>query len=137
VYLWDVKILVNSRSPSHSRCIDTFGDYVLDMAMVKPSLLLTTSRDSMVRLFDYMTGHELHNVSLAPSWACSVSFSTTGEYFVTGSFDNNINLFETRDFTKLREIRCFNLGIMCVRFPLDLSYIVAGTTEGMLQQITL
>lgn len=137
VYLWDVKILVNSRSPSHSRCIDSFGDYVLDMAMVKPSLLLTTSRDSMVRLFDYMTGHELHSISLAPSWACSVAFSESGEFFCTGSFDNNINLFETRAFTKIREIRAFNLGIMCVRFPHDLSYIVAGTTEGFLQQIML
>lgn len=56
VYLWDVKILVNSRSPSHSRCIDTFGDYVIDIAMAKPSLLLTSTRDSMIRLTDYMNG---------------------------------------------------------------------------------
>ncbi|KAI8904358.1 WD40-repeat-containing domain protein [Gorgonomyces haynaldii] len=137
VYIWDIKILVNSRSPTHSRCIDTFGDYVLDMAMMKPSLLLTTSRDSVVRLFDYMTGHELHSVNLSPSWACTITFSDNGEYFATGSFDNNLFIFRTRDFVKLREIRVFNLGIMCVRFPRDLSYIAVGTSEGFLQQITL
>ncbi|KAH6596616.1 hypothetical protein BASA50_004947 [Batrachochytrium salamandrivorans] len=137
VYIWDTKILANSRSPTHSRCIDSFGDYVLDMAMSKPTLLLTTSRDYTIRLFDYMSGHELHSVNLSPSWACSVSFSGNGEYFATGSFDNNVIIFQTRSFEKMREVRVFNLGIMCVRFPKDLSYVVVGTTEGFLQQIPL
>ncbi|KAJ8324569.1 hypothetical protein O5D80_006814 [Batrachochytrium dendrobatidis] len=137
VYIWDIKILANSRSPTHSRCIDSFGDYVLDMAMCKSSLLLTTSRDSTIRLFNYMSGHELHSFSLAPSWACSVCFSNNGEYFATGSFDNNIIIFRTHDFAKMREIRAFNLGIMCVRFPRDMSYVVVGTTEGFVQQIPL
>ncbi|KAL2913300.1 hypothetical protein HK105_207178 [Polyrhizophydium stewartii] len=137
VYIWDTKILANSRSPTHSRCIDSFGDYVLDMAMYRPSMLLTTARDSTVRLFDYMTGHELQSHNLSPSWACSVCFSDNGEYFATGSFDNNVIIFRTRDFARMREIRVFNLGIMCVRFPKDLSYVVVGTTEGFVQQINL
>eukprot|EP00842_Homolaphlyctis_polyrhiza_P004484 jgi/Hompol1/5036/HPOL_004113-RA len=137
IYIWDTKILANSRSPTHSRCIDPFGDYVLDMALCKPSLLLATARDSTVRLFDYMTGHELQSFNLSPSWACSVCFSDNGEYFATGSFDNNVLIFRTKDFVKMREIRVFNLGIMCVRFPKDLSYVIVGTTEGFIQQIPL
>jgi WD40 repeat protein len=137
VYIWDTKILANSRSPSHSRCLDNFTDYVLDMVFVKPTMLLSTSRDSIIRLFDYLTGHELHSFNLAPSWACTLSLSKNEEYFATGSFDNNINIFRTKDFVRVREIRVFNLGILCVRFPTDLSYVVAGTAEGFLQQINL
>ncbi|KAJ3315694.1 hypothetical protein HDV04_002108 [Boothiomyces sp. JEL0838] len=137
VYIWDTKILVNSRSPSHSRCFDSFNDYVLDMILFKPSYLLTTSRDSMLHLFDYMSGQEIYSYSLQPSWACTLSLSENGEYFATGSFDNNINIFRTRDFVKVREIRAFNLGIMCVRFPNDLSYVLVGTAEGFIQQIPL
>ena len=137
IYIWDTKSLANSRSPTHARCIDNFGDYVLDMAMTKPSLLLATARDSTIRLFDYLTGHELQCFNLTPSWACAVAFSNNGEYFATGSFDNNVLVFRTRDFAKMREIRVFNLGIMCIRFPKDLDYVVVGTTEGFLQQITL
>jgi WD40 repeat protein len=137
VYLWDTKILANSRSPSHHRCLDNFHDYVLDMVFIRPTLLLTTSRDSFLRMFDYMTGHELYSYQLAPSWACTLSVSSNEEYFATGSFDNNINIFRVKDFVRVREIRVFNLGIMCIRFPTDLSYVVVGTQEGFIQQITL
>jgi WD40 repeat protein len=137
IYIWDTKILANSRSPSHNRCIDNFNDYVLDMVFIRPSWLLTTCRDSFLRMFDYMTGHEIHSLSLSPSWACSLTVSSNEEYFATGSFDNNINIFRVKDFVRVREIRAFNLGIMCVRFPIDLSYIAVGTQEGFLQQITM
>lgn len=137
VYLWDSKILANSKNPTHTRCIDSFNDYVLDMILCKPAFLLTTSRDSTIRLFDYMTGHELKQFNLAPSWACTISLSANEEYFATGSFDNNINIFRTKDFIRVREIRAFNLGIMHISFPSDLSYLVVGTAEGFLQQIEL
>ncbi|KAJ3304526.1 pre-mRNA-processing factor 17 [Kappamyces sp. JEL0829] len=137
VYIWETKILANSRSPSHSRLFDNFNDYVLDLVLFKPSLLLTSSRDSMIRLFDYLNGHELQSVSLSPSWACTLSLSSNGEYFATGSFDNNINIFRTKDFVRVREIRAFNLGILCVRFPTDLGYVFVGTSEGFMQQIDL
>jgi WD40 repeat protein len=137
VYFWDTKMLANSKSPSHTRCIDKFNDYLLSMVLIKPCLLLCSSRDSTIRLFDYMSGHELHQTTIAPSWACTLSVSSNEEYFATGSFDNNINIFRMSDFSRVREIRVFNLGIMCIRFPDDLSYVVVGTQEGMLQQIIL
>jgi WD40 repeat protein len=114
-----------------------FVDYILDIAMHRPSLLLSTSRDSTVKLFDYLTGHELVSVNLFPSWSCTVTFSSDGEYFATGSFDNNVIIFRTKDGARVREIRTLNLGIMCVRFPRDLTYITVGTVEGFLQQIPL
>jgi WD40 repeat protein len=137
LYIWETKILANSRSPSHSRLFDNFNDYILDMVLFKPSLLLTSSRDSMIRLFDYLNGHELQCVSLAPSWACTLALSSNGEYFATGSFDNNINIFRTKDFVRVREIRVFNLGILCIRFPTDLRYVLVGTSEGFMQQVEL
>ena len=137
VFIWDVKMLANTKSPSHSRCFDNFVDYVLDISMTKPSLMLTASRDSKIRLFDYITGHQLYEVDLSPSWASSISFSEDGECFATGSCDNNINIFRTKDFVKLREIRAFNMGIKCVKFPKDVCYVVIGTEEGFLQQIML
>lgn len=137
IYLWDTKILTNSRSPTHSRLWENFGDYVLDMVLFKPNFLLACARDSTIRLFDYINGHELQSVSLSPSWACTIALSKNEEYFATGSFDNNINIFRVKDFSKVREIRAFNLGILCVRFPSDLGYVIAGTTEGFMQQIDL
>lgn len=137
IYLWDLKILINSKSPTHSRTFDSFNDYVLDLAVTRPTLMLATCRDSTIHLFDYMSGHELQVVSLGPSWACTICFSENGEYFATGSFDNNVNIFRTRDFVKIRQIRVFNLGILCVQFPIDQSYLAVGTSEGFLQQIVL
>ncbi|KAI8920126.1 WD40-repeat-containing domain protein [Powellomyces hirtus] len=137
IYVWDLKILINSRAISHTRCIEAHTDYVLDMATSRPSLLATTSRDSTVRLFDYFSGQELAIFDLQPSWACTICFSDDGQYLATGSFDNNVVLFRVKDATRVRQIRVLNLGILCVRFPKDLSYITVGSTEGFLQQIPL
>jgi WD40 repeat protein len=136
ILIWETKLLVNSKTPVSSRCIDVHLDYVLDIAIHR-NLMLSTSRDGSVRLFDMITGQELKNHTFSPSWACTVCFSDNGEYFATGSFDNNIVIFKTSDFSKVRQIRVFNFGIMVVRFPMDLRYIVVGTTEGFLQQIPL
>ncbi|KAJ3091090.1 hypothetical protein HK102_001722 [Quaeritorhiza haematococci] len=196
IYMWDTKLLVNARgNVTHTRCFESHTDTILDIALARPSLLLSTSRDGTVRLFDYMNGHELHCINIGPSWACTVTFSNvlpnpgpnattinpdannagdskkrptvtfddqpesgsvninmggpsgskgqtssyTGapEYFATGSHDNNVLIFKTTTGDCVRQIRCFNLGILAVRFPVDLSYLVIGTTEGFLQQIPL
>lgn len=137
IYIWDLKILVNSRTISHTRSIEAHSDHVLDLATARPTLLLTTSRDSTVKLFDFLTGHEHFSINLAPSWACTVCFSQNAEYFATGSFDNNVILFKTKTGERVRNIRVLNLGILCVRFPRDLKYLIVGTAEGFLQQIPL
>ncbi|KAI8587990.1 WD40-repeat-containing domain protein [Geranomyces variabilis] len=137
IYVWDLKILINSRAISHTRCIEAHSDYILDMATSRPSLLATTSRDSTVRIFDYVSGQEIAAFDLQPSWACTICFSDDGQYIATGSFDNNVVLFRVKDATRVRQIRVLNLGILCVRFPKDLSYISVGSTEGFLQQIPL
>ncbi|KAJ3213399.1 hypothetical protein HDU67_002931 [Dinochytrium kinnereticum] len=137
MYTWDVKFLLSAKAVSHTRCIESHTDYILDIATFKPTTLLSTGRDSTVRVHDFLTGQEMICVDLSPSWACTVAFSTDGTYFATGSFDNNINIFTAADGERVREIRALNLGIMCVRFPRDLEYVVVGTVEGFLQQIFL
>ncbi|KAJ3031048.1 hypothetical protein HK097_005513, partial [Rhizophlyctis rosea] len=139
VYIWDLKLLLNARHtpPTHTRLIESHTDYILDMATSRPSLLLTTSRDSSIRLFDYITGHELATIDLSPSWACTVAFSEDGQYFAAGTFDNNVGVWRTRDCVKVRGVRVLNLGIVCLRFWRDLSCLVVGTQEGFLQQIPL
>ena len=136
VLIWDFKLLLNSKSPMPFRSFDDHQDYVLDIAIHK-NLLLSTSRDSKLRIFDYVNGMLIHSHNLAPSWACTVSFSENGEYFATGSFDNNLLIFKTSDMSLIRQIRVFNFGILTVKFPKDLSYVIVGTTEGFLQQIPL
>ncbi|KAI8831578.1 WD40-repeat-containing domain protein [Chytridium lagenaria] len=137
IYTWDVKFLMVAKAVSHTRCIETHSDYILDIATLKPTFVLSTSRDCTVRMHEFLTGQELVCVDLSPSWACTVAFSRDGTYFVTGSFDNNINIYTTADGEKIREIRALNLGIMSVGFPRDLEYVVVGTVEGFLQQIFL
>ncbi|KAJ3129538.1 hypothetical protein HK098_001014 [Nowakowskiella sp. JEL0407] len=137
IYLWDTKFLVNAKNITHTRCIESHTDYILDLATTKPNILVSTSRDSTVRVSDFTTGHELHLIDLAPSWACSVAFCESGEFFATGSFDNTVSIFRTNTGERVRQIRIFNLGILSVRFPKDLSCLVVGTTEGFLQRIPL
>ncbi|KAJ3257763.1 hypothetical protein HDU77_002559 [Chytriomyces hyalinus] len=137
IYVWDVKFVSNSKTHTPKRIIEDHRDYVLDLAMARPAYLLTTSRDNTVRMFDINIGCEIYSISLSPSWACTVDFSASGEYFATGSFDNNILIFNSKDGTIVRRIRALNLGIMCVRFPKDLSYVLVGTQEGFVQQIPL
>ncbi|KAJ3025926.1 UNVERIFIED_CONTAM: hypothetical protein HDU68_006456 [Siphonaria sp. JEL0065] len=137
IYIWDIKFVANSRTFSPKRTIEDHRDYILDIAMARPNYLLTVARDSSIRMFDINSANELYKISIAPSWACTATFSPNGEYFATGSFDNNVIIFNTKDGSRVRQIRCLNLGIMCVRFPKDLSYIVVGTQEGFVQQIPL
>jgi WD40 repeat protein len=136
ILIWDSKLLVNSKTPTPIKTIDVHLDYVLDIA-IKENKILTTSRDNSIRMFDLITGYELNSYDLSPSWACTVSFSDNGDYFATGSFDNNLVIFKTSDFSKVRQIRVFNFGIMAIRFPGDLSYVAVGTSEGFIQQIPL
>ncbi|KAJ3348592.1 hypothetical protein HDU83_001133 [Entophlyctis luteolus] len=137
IHVWDVKFVANSRNFAPKRTIENHRDYILDLALTRPAHLLTASRDMTVRLFDYVTGAEVYAVSLAPSWACAVAFSASGEFFATGSFDNNVGIYAVKDGRVVRQIRVLNLGIMCVRWAKDLSYVVVGTQEGFLQQIPL
>ncbi|KAJ3344240.1 kinetochore-associated Ndc80 complex subunit nuf2 [Gonapodya sp. JEL0774] len=138
VFFWDVKLMANTKGTvTQSRVIEAHGDYVLDLAMAKPSYVATCSRDMTVKVFDYVTGHELHSNSIAPSWACSVSFSPDGEFYATGSFDNNIVVFRTKTGERVRSFRVFNLGVSVVRFAKGMASVVCGTGEGYLQEIPL
>ena len=141
IFLWDTKHVVNSKTViTHSRCIEAHGDYILDLALGRPSLLLSASRDQTVKLFDYITGQELYTIKLAPSWARSLSFSFDMEYFATGSFDNNVNIFKTKTGERVRHLRVFNMGILCVKWPGrhdGFDYLVCGSEEGFFQKITL
>ncbi|KXS22116.1 WD40 repeat-like protein [Gonapodya prolifera JEL478] len=138
VFFWDVKLMANTQgNVTQSRVIDAHGDYVLDLAMAKPSYVVTCSRDMTIKVFDYVTGQELHTNSLAPSWACTVAFSPDGEFFVTGSFDNNLVIFRTKTGERVRSFRVFNLGVSVVRFAKGMGSLVCGTGEGYLQEIPL
>ncbi|KAL7749641.1 hypothetical protein RI367_004867 [Sorochytrium milnesiophthora] len=138
IYIWDVKIFAYSKNVTHTRCIEAHDDYILAIAIARPSLLVSSSRDQTVKLWDYITGQCFYIIKLAPSWACSLSFSYDGDMFATGSFDNIINIFKTRTGERLRSIRVFNLGISSVSFcNKSNAFIVCGTSEGLLQKIQL
>ncbi|KAI8800721.1 hypothetical protein BJ742DRAFT_859821 [Cladochytrium replicatum] len=137
IFLWETKLLMNARNVTHARCFENHVDYILDVASTKPSLLLSTSRDCTVRLSDYISGQELHVIKLGTSWACTVAFSGDGELFAAGCLDSQVNIYRTKGADLVRKVRIFNLGILCVRFPSDLSHLVVGTVEGFLQKIPL
>jgi WD40 repeat protein len=137
VYIWDLKVVLISKNMTYFRCIDSHKDTILSISMSKPNLLLTSSRDQTVRLFDYTTGSELYSISMSPSWACCVAFSSDGQLFATGSFDNTISLFRTKNGEKVRQLRIFNLGILSVGFPDNDQYVLCGTSDGFIQQIPL
>lgn len=129
--------MLNSKSVTHTRCIETHLDTVLDMTMTRAGQLISTSRDSTVRVSDIFSGQEHHCIDLSPSWACTVAVSECNGYFATGSFDNSIHIYGLKTGDHIRHLRVFNLGILCLRFPIDLEYVVVGSNEGFLQQIPL
>ncbi|KAI9144191.1 WD40-repeat-containing domain protein [Paraphysoderma sedebokerense] len=137
VYIWDVKVMVHSKNITHVRCIEAHDDYILSIDLHRPSLLLTTSRDQTIKLWDYLTGQCLHQINVGPSWACTVCFSHDGEIFASGSFDNTVLVFKTKTGEKLRQIRVFNLGIMSVRIAKNNKFLVCGTREGLVQIVPL
>jgi WD40 repeat protein len=107
------------------------------MVMTKAGQLISTSRDSTVRVNDIFSGQEHHVIDLSPSWACTIAVTECNTYFATGSFDNSINIYGLKSGEHMRHLRVFNLGILCLRFPIDLEYVVVGSSEGYLQQIPL
>ena len=138
IYIWDTRILVNSKIISHVRCLEGHSDAVLDLAFIPAqNNLVSVSRDSTVRITDFITGHELFVIDLNPSWACCVGVSDDGEFIAVGSFDNSVNIFKSKMGSHCRHLRIFNMGIVSVKFPKDLEYLVVGTSEGLIQQIKL
>ncbi|RKP18816.1 WD40 repeat-like protein, partial [Rozella allomycis CSF55] len=137
VYIWDMRQVLHSKNMTYTRCIDVHHDSVLCVVMQKPNLLLTASRDMTIRLFDYVNGSEIHCITMAPSWACTVCFSGDGQLFAAGSYDNTISIFRTKSGERIRQLRIFNSGILTVSFSENEQYIVCGTSDGLLQHIPL
>jgi hypothetical protein len=137
VYIWDVKILTFSKNISHTRCIEAHDDYVLGIDITRPNLLLTTSRDQKIKLWDYISGHCIYSVTLSPAWACTVVFGHDTELFAAGCYDNSVHIFRTKTGERIRQLKSFNLGVLCVRFPKHYDYIVCGTQDGSLQKLNL
>lgn len=127
------------QSPSCLRFIDAHKDAILSLALTDrhPTHVLTTSRDQTVKMHDFTTGDLLYSIALDPSWACTCAFSADGQMFVTGSFDNNVVVFRTKDGERVRQIRVFNLGVTAVAFPVGYEHVVCGTSEGHLQLVPL
>ena len=77
-------------SESHLRSIAD----IIAMAVKPPSLLLTTSKDRTLKLWDLETGICKKMIkSRVPSWFSTVAFSTEGKLFACGSFDNYILIY--------------------------------------------
>ncbi|ORZ39705.1 WD40-repeat-containing domain protein [Catenaria anguillulae PL171] len=138
VYIWDVKILAYSKNITHIRCIEAHDDYILALDMARPSLLVTTSRDMFVKLWDYMSGHCIYQISLAPAWACTVAFGSDAELFAVGCFDNSVHVFKTKTSERVRMLKVLNSGVLAVRFPKrGYESVLVGTQEGFLQKLRL
>ena len=141
VNVWEIGVIAGTEKPQLKpyRIIENVhSDYVLDMAVCKPCLLLTTSRDRTVKLLNWMSGEILYSVSSTrPSWSCCVAFSQCGRLFATGSFDSFLVIHNTKTGERLREIKVHNHGILSLQFSINRDYLVVGTTEGTVQQVYL
>lgn len=137
IIIWETKALIAGKVTLCYKVFEDHTDYILDLVFGTVGVLYTTSRDCSIRAFDYVAGITNGVIEIMPSWACSISLSENGEYLACSTFDNNVLIFRTLDLKLVRTIRVFNLGINCVSFPKDLSYLVLGTNEGYLQQIML
>ena len=140
IYIWDVRSFVGGRTNiAPARHIEAHDDYILDLAVGKarPNFLLSSSRDQTIKLWDHDTGKCIYVVNTTPSWACTIAFSPDSEVWASGSFDNNILICKTDTGERLRQIRVLNGGILKVAFPEQQSYILVGTSEGYVQQISL
>ncbi|KAJ1508879.1 hypothetical protein HMI54_000231 [Coelomomyces lativittatus] len=137
IYVWDIKILAFSKNITHYRCIEAHDDAILAMDVCRPGYLITASRDHTLKLWLYLKGQCLYTLSLAPSWACCIKFSSDGSLFAAGCFDNSVHVFDAKLGTLVRVLKIFNLGILSLDFSLSKKFIVVGTSDGFVQKIDL
>ncbi|ORY10908.1 WD40 repeat-like protein [Neocallimastix californiae] len=139
IYVWDIKFLVNSKNPvpSFHRCIDYHTDYILDIDLGPNDIMISSSSDMTVKIQNYVTGTLIHDISLTPIWATAIRFTEDGSMFGLGCSDNSLLIYSTATGKFLRQIRLFNFGIISIAFDRELEYALIGTSEGIIQKVTL
>ena len=125
----------NSIGPKHSF---TLPNYVLDMCQIGPDRILTTSKDSSLKVFDIREGKfefDLSNPSA--STAVTVGLSPDGSLIAAGLFDHTINIYDALKGGQLkRQLKVHNDGILCVKW-IDNRTLVIGTANGNVQIINI
>lgn len=139
IYVWDIKFLVNTKNitPTPHRCIDYHTDYILDIDLGPNDTMISSSSDMTVKVQNYVTGALIHNISLTPIWATAIRFTEDGSMFGLGCSDNSLLIYSTSTGKFLRQIRLFNFGIISIAFDRELEYVLIGTSEGVIQKVTL
>ncbi|TPX30766.1 hypothetical protein SmJEL517_g05752 [Synchytrium microbalum] len=139
MHVWDTKAVIHNKDKGIQpvRTIEAHSEPILDIALSRPSLLLSCAKDGTLRLHDYITGQQILNISLMPSWCSSLAFAPGGEYFAAGSQDATVTVFKTHTGEQVRKLRVLNGGVLCVAFAKDLNFLAVGTVEGLLQLLPL
>lgn len=134
----DRRVIVWSINSTKSKfTLDAHTGYVLDLDVVAPNLLITTSRDRSVKIWDYNTGHLLRSHTGHPSWPSVVKWSPGGAMFACASFDNLVLIYDTISGELLRQILVHNDGILSLAWAADGLSLMVGTVGGKLQILPL
>ena len=133
IFVWHLRSSGVTLGPRH-----TFlhADYILDLLVLSPARILSTSKDQTLRTWDLVTGKqewELENPN--GSTALTLGLSPDGSLIAAGFFDNTINVYDAlKDCELKRQIKVHNDGILCVRWT-DNRTLVVGTSTGNVQML--
>eukprot|EP00753_Platysulcus_tardus_P001483 PLAT11363.1.p1 GENE.PLAT11363.1~~PLAT11363.1.p1 ORF type:complete len:809 (-),score=285.88 PLAT11363.1:1359-3785(-) len=121
-----------------TRFWDGHDDYILDAAVTQPKVLLTTSKDGTLKLWNLDSGTLGRVVDPGfSSWASTVAFSPDGKLFVCATFDNYILILNSASGRVLRQLRVHNEGTLVVRFSAGCTEVICGTSSGRIQILPL
>eukprot|EP00741_Cyanophora_paradoxa_P006952 tig00001065_g6726.t1 len=112
-------------------------DYILDLEVGEPSVLVTSSRDHFLKIGDTRTGQSKHVMRHPSSWACTLALSPDARLLACGSFDNFVLIFSVASGRLLRQMKIHNEGILAVQWARHSEALLIGTSGGALQVIKL
>ena len=106
------------------------GDEVSSVAFsTDGTLIVSGSRDGLVRVWDASTGKELNVLNGHTDSVNSVTFSTDGKHIVSGSHDNSVRLWDTSSSKELNVLNGHIYSVNSVAISTDGKYIVSGSRD--------
>ncbi len=126
VSIWNIKDKTEIKTIKTTR----FGNQVVDLSPDLRYLAASASGSGFITIYDLKkdTNFNLIN-SHANIGASTIDFSSDGKYIVSGGYDTKVHIWETKNWTEVRDLEENTSSVASVHFSFD-NKMFASATEG-------
>ena len=122
-YIWD------NAKPTNLALWDASGNFRASIFSPDGKKIITTSADTIVRMYDAETGKVLKEMKGHTDAITDLVYSLDGKYIVTSSFDGTVRLWNSESGKTVRILHGHTDYIYSIRFNLDGTKIITASLD--------